>query len=704
MTRTSLSALALALLAGLPAAAEEATAPTPVAAPAPTSTTEGVISYTPEDFAAARPNTALDMLSRLPGFSVDGGDQVRGFAGAAGNVLIDGRRPATKSDSLFDILSRIPIDQVERVDVVRGGAPGIDMQGRTVVANVIRKDADSFQQVITVQGFVFTETGDVIPGWTYEATRRAGERQLDLQLNRGISFDDSVGGATRRTVDVDTGDVLFEDAFTEGDGSSHSARVNYKGPLFGGELSVNTVGSIDEWKDEILYYSPTTNERFIWRSGNDRGEIGLNYTRPLGERFELEGVALSKIAVGSGRGTGVVLGGESSVFEVDTESGETIGRGVLRFNRSPTMTLEGGGEVAFNYRDQQVALTVDTARIALPASDVLVEELRGEAFAQATWRPRPRYSVEAGVRVEESTITQSGDTSLERSFVYPKPRLFATWSPNEQNQVRVRVEREIGQLNFGDFASNVSLSTNVLSAGNAELEPDKTWVYEAAFERRFWENGALVLTLRHEDISDVVDDFPFFVFFDADGDGIPDDADMDGFPDQRRVSGPGNIGDGTNDVFDLSLTVPLGRFGVDGGELKLQAMYQEGEVRDPLTGEMRVISRQRPSRVTVNFRQDLPERRLTYGVFYFAGWSERRFRLTEVQALDLRNYWEAFVEYKPTSRLTLEAGLNNFNPYSFSIQRRAFDGPRDTGNLVLIETEERESQVIASLRARLSFE
>ena len=32
-------------------------------------------------FAASRPNTALDMINRLPGFQLDSGNSARGFAG-----------------------------------------------------------------------------------------------------------------------------------------------------------------------------------------------------------------------------------------------------------------------------------------------------------------------------------------------------------------------------------------------------------------------------------------------------------------------------------------------------------------------------------------------------------------------------------------------------------------------------------------------
>src|SRR6185436_20195390 len=79
-------------------------------APQPAASQQGVISYTPADFASARPNTALDMINRLPGFTLIAGDQVRGFAGAAGNVLIDGQRPTSKTDNLQDILARVTID------------------------------------------------------------------------------------------------------------------------------------------------------------------------------------------------------------------------------------------------------------------------------------------------------------------------------------------------------------------------------------------------------------------------------------------------------------------------------------------------------------------------------------------------------------------------------------------------------------------
>lgn len=671
--------------------------------PASATETKGVISYTPADFADARPNTAFDMINRLPGFSFDGGDQVRGFAGAAGNVLIDGQRPTIKTDSLSDTLSRIPIDQVERIDIIRGGAPGVDMQGRTVIANVIRKKVDTFQQVLSLSSFAFADTGHTIPGWNYQASRRSGEHQFDFSIGRGISMDDSVGTGWRTLYDAPTGNLIFQNAETEGDGPNHSARASYKGPLLGGTFSANGLLGTDEFKNESHFFSDTTDERYVDRSHNNRGEIGLNYKRPLGEGLELEALALSKGSHGTGDSTGA-SGGSFSQFSVEADAGETIGRSILRYTYSPELSFEGGGELAFNYREQQIALTIDGSNIPLPAADVRIEELRGEVFAQGTWRPNPQWSFEGGARLERSKITESGDVELERSFTYPKPRLVATWSPTKEDQLRLRVEREVGQLDFQDFISNVSLSTtNRLDAGNADLRPDKSWVYEAAFEKRFWDNGALVLTLRHDDVSDVVDVYPFMVFVDANGDGVPDDADNDGQPDQELVAGPGNIGDGTKDFVEVNLTLPLEKLGIKGGEFKLDSKWVNSKVTDPLTGEKRRISGQRPDNIEASYRQDMPEYDLTWGLNWFAGWSERYYRLEEVQSLKLKNFFGSFIEWKPSTNFTLRAELNNFDPYRFTIERRVFDGPRGTGNLLFVDTERRNSQVIGFIRARWTF-
>src|SRR6201986_1616735 len=83
-----------------------------LATPALAQQATGVSPFPASYFADSHPSTAYDMLNRLPGFVLDTGNSARGFAGTAGNVLIDGARPSAKTDDLQSILKRIPADRV----------------------------------------------------------------------------------------------------------------------------------------------------------------------------------------------------------------------------------------------------------------------------------------------------------------------------------------------------------------------------------------------------------------------------------------------------------------------------------------------------------------------------------------------------------------------------------------------------------------
>jgi hypothetical protein len=78
--------------------------------------------FTLVDFERFAPRNALDMLNRVPGFSIQrpDDDQDRGLGQANTNVLINGRRLSSKSQDIFDQLQRITVDNVE-VPVPAGG-------------------------------------------------------------------------------------------------------------------------------------------------------------------------------------------------------------------------------------------------------------------------------------------------------------------------------------------------------------------------------------------------------------------------------------------------------------------------------------------------------------------------------------------------------------------------------------------------------
>ena len=89
-------------------------------------------------FAPYSPRNALDIVRQVPGFAFDvGNSDIRGFAGAAGNVVIDGARPSSKSESLDSVLVKIPARRVVRVELGSGSLYGSEYSGKSQVLNII---------------------------------------------------------------------------------------------------------------------------------------------------------------------------------------------------------------------------------------------------------------------------------------------------------------------------------------------------------------------------------------------------------------------------------------------------------------------------------------------------------------------------------------------------------------------------------------
>jgi hypothetical protein len=216
---------------------------------------QGISTYHASFFADSRPATAYDMVSRLPGFSLDTGTSARGFAGTAGNVLVDGARPTAKTDDLSSILTRIPAASVDHIDVIHGGAPGIDMQGQTVVANVVRRKGASAAQTIVTGRTTYTGAGQWSPSLNVEYHGQSGATSYELSLARTSEVWDDSPGNGYRVVTAPGGAPVYDRAVRTG-----ILRVGYAlhggitTPLWGGEWSNNLTLQNTDFPDGVRYY------------------------------------------------------------------------------------------------------------------------------------------------------------------------------------------------------------------------------------------------------------------------------------------------------------------------------------------------------------------------------------------------------------------------------------------------------------------
>ena len=468
-----------------------------------------ITSYPAAFFASVQPSSAFDMLAVLPGYDFSESDaDVRGFAGALGNVLIDGSRPAGKQESLETILRRIPAGAVERIEVIRAGAPGVDMQGQTVLANIVRKHEVQTRAALEA-GSAFYERGFDAPRVAGEMSHRTDRHLVELSAAAYRTVDDEHGFGSRSRVAAD-GTLLRDSIYAQDEGERvGEAAGAYERELPGGQLRLNASWQAEKFGADIVenVTFPSADSSTVREFEDERhSELGLRFEHGFATGRQLELLAIHRASHEDGGERGVDVDGVT-LFLQDLAASESIVRGVLRWRRG-AIALESGIEGALNVLDSRSSLDENGVAAPLPNGTVRVEERRGELFATAGWPLSATWRIEAGSRFEYSRLEQSGDASTDKSFFFPKPRIVLTWSATDRDRLRLLLEREVGQLDFEDFVGSASLSTSTVTAGNPDLEPDRTWRLEAAWERSLLESGALLIAVRHERIEDLVDRIP----------------------------------------------------------------------------------------------------------------------------------------------------------------------------------------------------
>jgi outer membrane receptor protein involved in Fe transport len=241
----------------------------------------------------------------------------------------------------------------------------------------------------------------------------------------------------------------------------------------------------------------------------------------------------------------------------------------------------------------------------------------------------------------------------------------------------------VGQLDFEDFVSSTSLTSNTVTAGNPDLEPDKTWRLAATWERRFGQAGAIVLTARHDEITDAIDRVPIV------GPGYAFDA-------------PGNIGHATRDEIALNLSLPLDVL-IPGGLLKADVVARRSRVVDPATGARRGLSDEPALEGALHFTQDLPARRMRWGVDAVMGEEKREYRFDEVRTDKVAARWSAFLEMRPAPAWNLRLEVDNLTSGAVDRRREQYAGLRGGAPLKRVETRSMDHGAFAGVTLQRSF-
>jgi hypothetical protein len=635
-------ALAIALaLASAPTFAQEA---------APAATPAAGQTYAPADFARFAPRTAYDMLRQVPGFVIRSEDEQRGLGQATGNVLLNGQRLSSKSDDIVTQLGRIPAANVLRIEI-RDGAT-LDIPGLSgPVANVVAKAGGTKGQWKWEPDVRSRFTDPQLTRGEVSLSGARGRIDWTLGLRNSGNHSGAGGGTVIRNADGSVREVRDEVWTDEYDGPKLSAKLAYAGA--DGQVG-NFNASVQR---EIEHYV---------EDGTRTGRVDLaDRERSVrADFFETNHEVGGDYAFKLGRGTLKLIGLDRAEDEsyderlrldfadatpdagdrFTTESVETerIGRAEYRWKAGGDWQVSA--EYAFNKLDSTSALYELAGGGFVPVvgfgGNDVVQEDRYELMGSYGRALSPTLTLQVAAGGEYSALETFGSTGQRRTFRRPKGLASLAWKPTPAWSLNAKLQRRVGQLDFGDFLASVDLNNGSENAGNPDLVPPQTTELELQASRDLGKYGTTSLRVYAQRIDDIVDIVPIG-------------------PDGESV---GNLEQATRRGAEWKATFNLDPFGWRGAKLDLRVWHERSEVTDPLTGEQRPISNNLENFAQASLRQDLPGGKWAWGVSANHERDSSSYRLSEVGRQWEGPYWGTiFVERKAWHGLTLRAAANN--PY-----------------------------------------
>ena len=268
-----------------------------------------------------------------------------------------------------------------------------------------------------------------------------------------------------------------------------------------------------------------------------------------------------------------------------------------------------------------------------------------------------------GLAVEASEISVTGDADQSQTFSFFKPTLALIWRPSERLQLRAGVRRNVGQLDFNDFAASTDLDEDTTVAGNPDLGPDQATRWYAVLDYRGAGDLAVNVEVFHEDRQDVLEQVL-----------LPSGA-----------PGLANAGDATYRGVKGTLTLPLNRL-LPGARLTVEGEVLDSAFDDPLIGRERPLSNVYSPDFEAEFRHDPPGRPFSWGVTWQSCEEGEAYLVNEIDRSATNDYFGGFVETTAFDGFKTRLAVRNTDTQRTDRFRRFF-APDRFG--ALARTEER---------------
>jgi hypothetical protein len=610
------------------------------------------------------PRTALDIVSRVPGFVIDFGSDRRGFDDTGGNVLIDGERAQSKSGGLSEALERIPANRVERIELVTNPTMAV-ASGKTLIANVVLRPAESAGSWQLSQ--TRARDGSISPWLNGSYARPLGAWQTSSTIEAGVYRDPNVG--SRERSDRSGAVTLREDERRANRFGKTSISFEAKRPSEDGGITVNARFSGDEYEADTLRAgfagadsdAPAIQTRTSgFLEENRDAEFGVTYRRSILADWRLEALTLARWTEREETSQnlietpdGMFVSGARSLAR--RENLEWIARPVITAPEWAGWRPEFGGELVYNRMDANLDLLLLSAGgvatpLVLPSANVIVDEWRAETFLNVSRTVMRDWTIDAGISLESSNIAVRGGAQASQQLAFIKPSVAVAWKPSDQLSIRGALRREAGQLDFHDFAASAELGADRTLGGNPALQPDTSTRLSFDVDYRVGNDVAVSFEMFHEWRQDVSEPI------------VLPSGDF----------GVGNAGDAR--VWGASLrasrSLPFGL------RADARAVWQDASYRDAISGSVRPVSGFVPLTFGVELRQDFPGKALAWGARLSKEGVDEEYFVDERQSFDFGYQQSVYVETALPWGLKATLTVSELGQRQFTLRRSLFTPTR----------------------------
>jgi hypothetical protein len=650
--------------------------------------------FTPDFFVRFAPQTAYDMLSQVPGFTIRAADDTRGLGQASENVLINGQRVTDKSGGAAAQLQKVPAGDVLRIEVREAasfGIAGLTGQVANVILKTDRKGSGNFSWSPAVRAH-YAEPRWLAGSISYSGT--TGDLGYTLSLENKASRG-AMGGNDYRVLSPAGALIERRDQvnWNSTDDAKLSAILKYSGKS---GIQANLTLDYDPY-----WQRGANDQRRDRTDGNDNVWASLNHT--WGFRYDINGDI--SLPLGGGRlkliglrhfehapffldqRTDYASGlpSDGIRYGQDARTSETVGRLEYHWKGGPndwTISLERADN-RFEQISTLADLQPDGSYLAIPypQGSGIIAETRYEGIAALSRSLSPNLDLQLAGGAEYSELGERGIGEKPRRFFRPKGSVLLAWRPARGWDATLKLERKVGQISFSDFLANQDVTNNRGNDANPNLVPPQSWEATAEVGRNFGRWGKTRLKLYHYRIEDIVDHIPIG----TDGDAV------------------GNLPRATRTGIESISTIQFDPVGWRGAKLDADIGIERARVRDPLTGLPREISNTHDRWAQLTLRHDVPGTQFAWGGGLSFDHYGRTYYLDEVNQQWEGPYASAFVEFKNVRGMKVNFEVFNLNDGHVRYWRDVYLGRRNIAPMAFLERQHQKVGPIFTLTISGTF-